>query len=137
MKLELSVLAVLLVLVFLVQPTVLSAQAKVKGDPDYKDPFIAFILSFLIPGLGQIFVGDMTRGLIFLGIWIGIWVVSWVLVVATLGVAFFIAPLITLAFAVYAGLDAMKLANKHNAGGPPIALLEKVRPNLQPVIVTH
>ncbi|MGD2246395.1 MAG: hypothetical protein PVI11_07610 [Candidatus Aminicenantes bacterium] len=135
MKLELIFIALLLVVVFLVQPPVLSAQAKMKGDPDYKEPFVAFILSFLIPGLGQIYVGDMNRGLIFLGIWVGLWVVSWALFYATLGVSFFIAPLVTLAFAVYAGIDAMNLAKKHNAGGGPIALLEKIRPNSAPIIV--
>ena len=135
MKLELTVLALLLVAVFIVQPPILSAQARTPGSADYKDPMIAFVLSFLIPGLGQIWVGDMNRGLIFLGIWIGLWVVSWALVYATLGVSFIIAPLITLAFAVYAGIDAMNLAKKHNAGGPPIALLEKIRPNPAPVII--
>ena len=133
MKLELSVITVLLIAAFLVQPAVLSAQAR-PGDPDYKEPMLAFLFSFLIPGLGQIWVGDMTRGLIFFGIYVGIWVLAGVLLYATIGLSFIFAPLVALAFSVYAGIDAMNLAKKYNAGGGRLALLEEGSPNLQPVI---
>lgn len=133
MKLELSIITVVLIAAFLVQPAVLSAQAG-PGDPDYKDPWLAFLFSFLVPGLGQIWVGDTTRGLIFLGIYAGIWVLSGVIFYATLGWSFVLAPLVALAFSVYAGIDAMNLAKRYNAGGARLALLEEGSPNLQPVI---
>ncbi|MFW6131880.1 MAG: hypothetical protein ACOC5F_04720 [Candidatus Aminicenantaceae bacterium] len=129
MKLELTIITVLLIAVFLIQPTILSAQYA-QGHPEYKDPWLAFIFSFLVPGLGQIWVGDVTRGLIFLGAAVVISVVFSLV----LWTVWYIWPILYLGISIFAGLDAKKLAEKHNQGRR-LALLEKAGPNLQPAIV--
>jgi TM2 domain-containing membrane protein YozV len=67
------------------------------------NPIIAAILSFFIPGLGQIIAGETKKGLIFL---VAI-IVIWALVA-------FVGPMIsiiTFLFGVYAAYDAYKLAS--------------------------
>ena len=63
---------------------------------------IAAILSFFIPGLGQMYAGDMKRGLIFLVVWIVLMIVAFFTA--------FLTSIITLIFDIYAAYDAYKLA---------------------------
>ena len=66
------------------------------------NPILAAILSFLIPGLGQIYAGDMQKGLIFIVILI-------VLMIAAFFTGF-LTSIINLIFSIYAAYDAYKLA---------------------------
>lgn len=66
------------------------------------NPILAAILSFIIPGLGQIYAGDMKKGLIFLVVWIILFIVAFLTA--------FLTSIISLIFAIYAAYDAYKLA---------------------------
>ena len=37
------------------------------SKPSYKSPWVAFLLSYIIPGSGQIYNGEITKGLVFTG----------------------------------------------------------------------
>ncbi len=52
--------------------------------PRAKNPGVAFLLSFLMPGLGQFYNGDTGKGLFFFfGFWVLVWVaIGWLLWVA-------------------------------------------------------
>lgn len=62
---------------------------------------VAAVLSFIIPGLGQLFAGDVKRGLIFLVIYL-------VLAVASFFTGF-ILSILTLIFRIYAAYDAYQM----------------------------
>lgn len=66
------------------------------------NPILAAILSFLIPGLGQIYAGDMQKGLIFIVIWVVLLIVGFFTA--------FLTTIINLIFSIYAAYDAYKLA---------------------------
>jgi TM2 domain-containing membrane protein YozV len=66
------------------------------------NPIIAAILSFIIPGLGQIIAGETKKGLIFL-------VVAIVLGIIVGAISSMIG-IISLIFALYAAYDAYQLA---------------------------
>jgi len=66
------------------------------------NPIIAAILSFIIPGLGQIIAGETKKGLIFL-------VVAIVLGLLV-GAISSMLGIISLVFAIYAAYDAYQLA---------------------------
>lgn len=66
------------------------------------NPILASILSFFIPGLGQIYAGEMQKGLIFLVIWIILFIVAFFTA--------FMSSIISLIFSIYAAYDAYKLA---------------------------
>lgn len=63
---------------------------------------LAAILSFLFPGIGQIYAGAMQKGIIF-------FVIFLILVALTYMVSFY-ASIIELIFAIYAAYDAYTLA---------------------------
>ncbi|MBI5681300.1 MAG: hypothetical protein HZC47_10430 [Methanobacterium sp.] len=64
---------------------------------------VAAILSFIIPGLGQILLGETQKGLIFL-------VIAIILIVLSSVLSMYIG-IISLLFAIYAAYDAYQLAN--------------------------
>ena len=66
------------------------------------NPILAAILSFLIPGLGQIYAGDMQKGLIFIVIWVVLLIVGFFTA--------FLTTIINLIFSIYAAYDGYKLA---------------------------
>jgi len=66
------------------------------------NPILAAILSFFIPGLGQMYAGDMKRGLIFLVVWIVLMIVAFFTA--------FLTSIITLIFDIYAAYDAYKIS---------------------------
>lgn len=66
------------------------------------NPILAAILSFIIPGLGQIIAGETKRGLIFL-------VAAIVLGIITGMIVF--AGILSLALAIYAAYDAYQIAS--------------------------
>ena len=69
---------------------------------DRKDPILAAILSFIIPGVGQIYVGATTRGVAYI-------------ILAIIFYILFIIPGVI--FAIYAVYDAYRLAHQYNETG--------------------
>jgi len=67
-----------------------------------KDPILAAILSFIIPGVGQIYVGATTRGVVYI-------------ILAIILYLLFIIPGVI--FAIYALYDAYRLAQQYNETG--------------------
>lgn len=65
---------------------------------------LAAILSFLIPGLGQAYAGDVKKGIIFFVIAIIIWAF------ASLIFRHWLALIINIAYAIYAAYDAYQMA---------------------------
>lgn len=88
------------------------------STPEKKEPAMAGLFSFLIPGLGQMYVADWqwtNRVTMFIGVWLGAWLVSYLLIYVTLGLASFVVWILPLGWKIYAIVDAVKLANKYNA----------------------
>ncbi|MGQ4833791.1 MAG: zinc-ribbon domain-containing protein [Candidatus Asgardarchaeia archaeon] len=67
-----------------------------------KEPILALILSFIIPGLGQMYVGNVKKGIIFLVIAVILYILFWV---------------VGFLFAVYTMYDAYKMAEIYNETG--------------------
>lgn len=83
------------------------------GGVQEKNPIIAAILSWFIPGIGQIYAGQTKRGGVWLAIWIAYVVVAFVLSFIGVGLLlFFIEPLLHLAPAY----DAYDQTQKVNTG---------------------
>ncbi len=109
-----------------VYPVVPSLQAKVipaveVQHADYQQlaydqsaPLIAALLSFVVPGLGQIFLGEVGRGLVILGIFAAIWIVAVYLTATTIlyGGFFGIFYLLDVAFWIWNIYDAYQLGIK-------------------------
>ena len=66
------------------------------------NPILAAILSFIIPGLGQAYAGDIKKGLIFLVVAIVLGIIAFF--------TGFLTSIIILIFAIYAAYDAYKLS---------------------------
>ncbi|MBQ2654556.1 MAG: hypothetical protein IJF83_13465 [Methanobrevibacter sp.] len=64
---------------------------------------LAAILSFLIPGLGQAYAGDIKKGIIFLVAAIVIWII------ASLIFRHWIVWIIDIVYAIYAAYDAYQM----------------------------
>ena len=62
---------------------------------------LAAILSFLIPGLGQAYAGDLKKGAIFFLIFVVLFVVAFM--------TGFLLSIISLIFGIYAAYDAYKM----------------------------
>ncbi|WP_298522180.1 DUF6677 family protein [uncultured Methanobrevibacter sp.] len=62
---------------------------------------LAAVLSFLIPGLGQAYAGDIKKGVIF-------FVIAVILAVASFFTGFLLS-ILSLIFAIYAAYDAYKM----------------------------
>ena len=67
-------------------------------------PILAAILSFLIPGLGQAYAGDIKKGAIFFVICIIVWIL------ATLIFRHWVVWLIDILYALFAAYDAYQMA---------------------------
>ena len=81
---------------------------------EHKDPFIAAILSFIFPGLGQLYNGDFKKGLILQTAY---------LISLALGVIFylfFITFLIAIVVLIFAVYDAYTEAEKVKSGKEPL-----------------
>ena len=72
--------------------------------PNYKNPGLAAVLSFFYMGLGQIYNGQIAKGIVFLVAY----TVSWILMAALIG--FITTPLLFF----YGMYDAYKSAEKIN-----------------------
>lgn len=85
----------------------------VAPQPQVKNPALAAILSFLIPGLGQIYNGEVVKGLII----IGVQIINILLATIVIGI---FTGLIVFVWAIY---DAYKTAEKINAQAGQQALV--------------
>lgn len=65
---------------------------------------LAAILSFLIPGLGQAYAGDLKKGIIFFVVCIILWII------AALIFRHWVVWLIEIIYALYAAYDAYQMA---------------------------
>jgi TM2 domain-containing membrane protein YozV len=100
-----------------------SAPVYASASASPKSPILSAILSFFIPGLGQIINGQLKKGLILLIGYIVLWVILSVVYVigsfATGGVGVcccFPVLLVPLLINIYAAYDAYKTAKDINAG---------------------
>ena len=71
------------------------------------NPILAAIISFIIPGIGQMYAGDIKRGLIFLVIAIILFLIR-NFANPFIGLIFVV---ITIIYNIYAAYDAYKLAS--------------------------
>ncbi|MBI0583254.1 MAG: TM2 domain-containing protein [Methanomassiliicoccus sp.] len=100
-------------------------QAPPYGQPQYGQPYgqpmyapiplksagLAAVLAFLWAGLGHIYLGLITKGILYMILYIVLWVVSFFLIFFTFGISLII-PFIFWIWQVY---DAYKLANQYNS----------------------
>jgi len=83
--------------------------------PGEKSPIIAVILSFFLTGLGQLYNGEVSKGIIFLLVAILLWIISFF---------FIFTCVITVPFWIYGMYDAYTRAEQYNrslraTGRPP------------------
>jgi TM2 domain-containing membrane protein YozV len=79
---------------------------RIVSPVEMRNPWVSLILSFFIPGLGQIYNGQLTKGIIFVGI--GFFLA--LTIVLLIGIILY--PL----FWIYTMYDAYDTAKKVNAG---------------------
>jgi len=134
MKLEVKILFLLVALFLVAHPAVLNA-AMMPGDPGYKDPLIALILSLILPGLGHIYVGESSIGLIYMVVYVGVVILAgYVLFWTVLDVGlWWLVWLAAFAFAIWVAIDAMNAARAHNSRGGRLALTDGYTPAVAPV----
>ena len=70
------------------------------------NPIIAAIASFIIPGLGQIYAGDVKRGIMFLIVAIIFCIIGF----STTGIFQIISVVVDLIYAIFIAHDAYKVA---------------------------
>jgi hypothetical protein len=133
MKLEIKFLLMLVALFILIQPVLLNAAVR-PGDPGYKDPFIAMLLSFVLPGLGHLWVGERSTGMMYMIIGVGAYVFIFVLAAAVFVWSWwYILWLGLFAFEIWVALDAMRAARAHNSRGGRLAMVDHYSPAVVPV----
>ncbi|MCK4319768.1 hypothetical protein KAW38_04315 [Candidatus Micrarchaeota archaeon] len=86
---------------------------KTAKKKEEKSPILAAILSFLITGVGQIYNGQITKGIILLLAHLGMWVVVFVLSYFLIGCCMVPIPILIWVYSIY---DAYKTAERINAG---------------------
>jgi len=129
MKLEIKLLLLLVCLFLVAQPLALDARALKSGDSGYKDPMIALILGLILPGLGHIYIGYTTKGLIYLAIYIGIIVLfGWVLFWTVLAWGWWLGWLVAFAFGIWVAIDGMNAAKRYNERGGRLSMLDNFNP---------
>ena len=133
MKLEVKILLILVALFMVAQPVLLNAAVR-PGDPGYKDPFIALLLSFVLPGLGHLWVGEKSTGMMYMIIGIGAYVVIFVLGMAVFAWSWwYFLWLALFAFDIWVALDAMRAARSHNSRSGRLSMVDHYSPAVVPV----
>jgi TM2 domain-containing membrane protein YozV len=108
--------------------------------PGDKSPGLAALLSFLISGLGQVYTGDVVRGITLFSIEVLGAIVGFVLILLTFGFAAIVIVPVMLAFWIFVIVDASNMAQRRNAANrsvlvAPVAPVAPVSPqawNYQP-----
>ncbi|MCU4800959.1 zinc-ribbon domain-containing protein [Halobacteria archaeon HArc-gm2] len=86
------------------------------GSSDEKESGVSAVLSFLLPGVGQLYNGQVSRGaIVFVG-WMVWEFVAFVVTTLTLGIFFLVWAPVELFVHVVAAYDAYDQAEKINAG---------------------
>ena len=79
----------------------------------HKEPILSLILSLFIPGLGQVYNGQIMKGIVFLALYVILWVVSGLLMVVLIGFCTMVLPILIWVYAMY---DAYVVAGRINRG---------------------
>lgn len=79
----------------------------------HKEPILSAILSLFIPGLGQVYNGQVLKGIIILALYVGLWAVSGMLMFVLIGFCTMLLPVVLWLYAIY---DAYVVAGKINRG---------------------
>lgn len=79
----------------------------------HKEPILSLILSFFIPGLGQVYNGQLMKGIVILALYVILWVVSGLLMVILIGFCTMVLPILIWVYAMY---DAYVVAGRVNRG---------------------
>jgi TM2 domain-containing membrane protein YozV len=87
----------------------------VEGAVKVKEPILSVILSFILPGLGQVYNGQAKKGIILLAGYILMWIASFVLMIVLIGFCLMLIPIVIWLYAMY---DAYVTADKVNKGEP-------------------
>ena len=133
MKLEVKILLILVALFMVAQPVLLNAAVR-PGDPGYKDPFIALLLSFVLPGLGHLWVGERSTGMMYMIIGVGAYVFIYVLAWAVFAWTWwYIIALAMFAFSIWVALDAMRAARAYNSRSGRLTMVDHYSPAVVPV----
>jgi TM2 domain-containing membrane protein YozV len=67
---------------------------------------LAAVLSFLVPGLGQIYAGNTKNGILY----VILTIIMWVIVYFTTGIYGLISRVVDFIYSIYMAYDAYKLA---------------------------
>lgn len=78
-----------------------------------KEPLLSLILSFFIPGLGQVYNGQLLKGVIILVLYVALWMISGVLMFVLIGFCTMVLPVLVWLYAMY---DGYSVANRINRG---------------------
>lgn len=79
-----------------------------------KQPIISLVLS-IIPGLGQIYNGQIKKGLIMLVMWFALWAFALLTLIYIIGFCLLLVPIVLWIYSLY---DAFHEARKINRGIP-------------------
>ena len=83
------------------------------GNPKKRKPILAFLLSLIAPGLGQIYNGQLKKGIIYLVGFLLAYIIFSLLLFKFYGMIFYL--IITLGFFIFILIDALRGANKLKA----------------------
>ena len=85
------------------------------GPPARKEPAIAVLISFFIPGVGHLYAGDTNTGVLLLAICFGILVMDLFLFVTIIGILLFVLTIpASLIVWIYAMVDSYAKATAYN-----------------------
>jgi TM2 domain-containing membrane protein YozV len=87
----------------------------VEGVIKVKQPLLSAVLSFVVPGLGQIYNGQAKKGIILLAGYLLMWIASFFLMFVLIGFCLMLVPIVIWLYAMY---DAYVTADKLNKGIP-------------------
>lgn len=93
------------------QPALPANQGTVPGK--HKEPILSLVLSFFIPGLGQVYNGQLVKGIVIFALYVFLWIVSGALMFVLIGFCTMVLPLLLWLYAIY---DAYSVAGKINRG---------------------
>lgn len=95
------------------KPSAVPSAAPVAPAPERKEPLISLLLSIIVPGFGQLYNGEMLKGIILVVAYTASWFITLLSYryVRVLCCGFILLPLLIILFGAY---DAYSTANKLN-----------------------
>lgn len=83
--------------------------------PARKEPAIAVLISFFIPGVGHLYAGDTNTGVLLLAIYLGILIFDFILAFTIIGILLFVLTIpASLIVWIYAMVDSYGKATAYN-----------------------